>query len=95
MRRRRDGVGSVQVALVVWSFVSTLGSEASRPGVDPFFRPLPAGEDGEEGLREHGQGDVSIPCVVEADLIVVEPNAPFSRLETLLDGIYAERHPAE
>ena len=46
---------------------------------------MSVGEDGEEDPGEHGQGDVSIPGVVEADLVVVEPDVVFPALETFLD----------
>jgi len=38
----------------------------------PFFGLV--GGDGEEGVGEHGEGDVSVPGVPGADLVVVEAN---------------------
>ena len=42
--------------------------------------------DDEEGGGGHGQGDVSIPCLVFTDLVVVEPGFVFGGLEAFLDG---------
>jgi hypothetical protein len=44
------------------------------------------GGDGEPGMGEHGEGDVSVPGVPEADLIVVEADLVLAGLEALLDG---------
>jgi hypothetical protein len=52
----------------------------------PFFLAMAVGEDRKEGLGKHGQGDMSIPGVVETDLVVVESDLSFSGLETFLDG---------
>ena len=45
-----------------------------------------AGGGGEPGVGEHGEGDVPVPGVPEADLIVVEANLVLGRLEALLHG---------
>jgi hypothetical protein len=37
-------------------------------------------------VGEHGQGDVSVPGVVAADLVVVEPDFGLGGLEAVLDG---------
>ena len=37
-------------------------------------------------MSQHGEGDVSIPGVVAADLVLVEANLAFGGLESLLDG---------
>ena len=42
--------------------------------------------DGEEGVGEHGQGDMSMPGVPGADLVVVESDFVFGRSETFFDG---------
>jgi hypothetical protein len=42
--------------------------------------------DGEEGVGEHGEGDVSVPCVPGADLVVVESDFILSGSETFFDG---------
>ena len=41
--------------------------------------------DGEECVGEHGQGDVSVPAVVAADLVVVQADLALRGLEGLLD----------
>jgi hypothetical protein len=35
--------------------------------------------DGEEGVGQHGQGDVLIPAVVIADLVLIQTNSTFGR----------------
>src|ERR1044071_2955600 len=40
----------------------------------------------EECQGEHGEGDVSIPGVVETDLVVVESSLTFRRFEAFFDG---------
>ena len=42
--------------------------------------------DGEPGVGEHGEGDVAVPGMPEADLVVVEADLVLGRLEALLDG---------
>ena len=37
-------------------------------------------------MGEHGEGDVAVPGVVAADLVVVEAGFVFGGLEVLLDG---------
>src|SRR5918998_425679 len=44
----------------------------------PFFQGVSGDE--EEGSGGHGQGDVPIPCLVSADLVVVEPGFVFGGL---------------
>ena len=53
-------------------------------GGAPFFG-LVCG-DGEEGVGEHGEGDMSMPGVPGADLVVVESDFVFGRSETFFDG---------
>src|SRR5215831_5927609 len=43
------------------------------------------GGDGEPGVSEHGEGDVPVPGMPEADLVVVEADLVLGRLEALLD----------
>ena len=40
--------------------------------------------DGEEGVREHGEGDVPVPGAVEPDLVVAQPGFVLGRLEAFL-----------
>jgi hypothetical protein len=42
--------------------------------------------DGEEGVGEHGEGDMSMPGVPGADLVVVESDFVFAGSETFFDG---------
>ena len=37
-------------------------------------------------MGEHGEGDVAVPGVVAADLVVVEAGFVFGGLEAFLDG---------
>ena len=50
----------------------------------PFFG-LVCG-DGEEGVGEHGEGDMSMPGVPGADLVVVESDFVFAGSEAFFDG---------
>ena len=52
---------------------------------DLLFLAMFSREDSEKGLGEHGQGDMSIPGVVEPNLVVVEPDVSFPGVETFLD----------
>jgi hypothetical protein len=45
-----------------------------------------ASQDGEEGHREHREGDVAIPAMPRADLVFVQPGLLLGRLEAALDG---------
>ena len=53
--------------------------------VGPPFFGLVCG-DGEEGVGEHGEGDMSMPGVPGADLVVVESGFVFAGSETFFDG---------
>jgi len=44
------------------------------------------GGDGEEGVREHGQGDVPVPGAVAADLVVVQAGLVLRFGEAVLDS---------
>lgn len=50
----------------------------------PFFGVVCG--DGEEGVGEHGEGDMSMPGVPGADLVVVESDFVFAGSETFFDG---------
>ena len=50
----------------------------------PFFGL--AGGYGQEGVREHGEGDVSMPGFVFADLVLVESDFVLGCPEDFLDG---------
>jgi len=43
--------------------------------------------DRQVGVRQHGQGDVPVPGVVTADLVLVQPGLGLGRLEAFLDGL--------
>jgi hypothetical protein len=43
-------------------------------------------DDGEEGVREHGQGDPAGPGGVTADLVLVQAGQALSGLDELLDS---------
>src|SRR5438270_2641997 len=58
---------------------------ADRQRVGGGVRPGVGGGDGEPGVGEHGEGDVAVPSVPEADLVVVEADLVLARLEALLD----------
>lgn len=44
------------------------------------------GGDGEEGVGEHREGGPAVPGIPAADLVLVEPDQAFGRLEGLLDA---------
>jgi len=52
-------------------------------------------ENGQETLRDHGECDVSVPGVIEPDLVVVEPDIALAGLETFLDRPSGASHPDE
>ena len=54
-----------------------------RLGGPPFFGCVCG--DGEEGVGEHGEGDMSVPGVPGADLVVVETDFILARSEALFD----------
>src|SRR6516225_2089975 len=54
--------------------------------IDGGLWPGVGGSDGEPGEGEHGESDVPVPSVPEADLVVVEADLVLARLEALLDG---------
>lgn len=56
----------------------------TRVEASPFVLVL-VGADREKGVREHRQGDVPIPGVIEPDLIVIQTDTAFGGFETFLD----------
>ena len=48
---------------------------------------LGGGGDGEEGQRDHGEGDPAVPGGPGADLVLVQPSEAFAGLEVFLDGL--------
>ena len=67
-------------------FVDCQGDQrfcAGRAG--RFGASLSGGSDGQEGVREEGQGDPSVPGGPGADLVFVQPGQPLAGLEGLLD----------
>jgi len=69
-RRRTSGTVSGIRSSMVWGATFSAGL---------------GGGDGEEGVGQHGQGDVSVPAVVAADLVLVQADLAFGALEGLLD----------
>src|ERR1017187_1324102 len=61
---------------------------SGRAGCPQVLGPLFgfAGQDGQERMGEHGQGDMPVPGVVEADLVMVKAGLAFPCLEAFLDG---------
>lgn len=53
--------------------------------IGALFRGV-SGDD-EEGCGDHGQRDVSIPCLVSVNLAMVESGFIFGGLEAFLDGL--------
>src|SRR3954454_15443818 len=45
-----------------------------------------AGQDGEQGQREHDQGDVAVPAGPAANLVVIQTELALAGLEQLLDA---------
>ena len=70
MRRRRGGLSDCRVVWLLFGLC-----------VDPFFGFMSG--NGEEGVGEHGQGDVSVPGVPGADLVVVQPRLRFLRIRSI------------
>jgi hypothetical protein len=58
---------------------------AGRERVRRSGRPHCAGGDGEEGVREHGQGDVPVPGAVLADLVMVQAGLVLGFAEAVLN----------
>lgn len=57
-----------------------------QPGGAPHFRPgRPPPHDGEEGLRQERQGDVPVPAIPAAHLVVGQAGLAFGDLEAFLD----------
>lgn len=53
------------------------------------------GDHGKVGVGEHRSGDVAVPGVVAADLVLVEPDLVLRGLEALLDGLPGAGDPDE
>ena len=64
--------------VVVWGRISL-----AEPTSWSLSSARAAGGDGEPGQGEHGQGDVAVPRLVEADLIVVQACLVLAGLEAL------------
>jgi hypothetical protein len=64
----------------VWGSSSAL---RSRPTLPPE-RGL--AQDGEIGVRQHGEGDVAMPADPGAHLVLVEPDLAICGFEARLDG---------
>jgi hypothetical protein len=70
-----------------WVVIRCARRRRTSPGVK-LMRPLPGlwggrRRDREVGVGEHGQGDVPVPGVVAADLIVVQSGLGLGGLEAL------------
>jgi hypothetical protein len=77
IRRRGLGAGAwvVFCGSVAFSELFVLSGRSGCPQVaGPFFRFV--SHDREECQGEHGEGDMPVPGVVEADLVVVQPGVP-------------------
>ena len=51
------------------------------------------GQDGEEGVGEHGEGDPAVPGTPAADLVLIQPGEALAGLEGLLHGPAAPGDP--
>src|SRR5437870_11679980 len=61
-------------------------SGASRSSPRGWAPPLClAPQVGQERMRQQGQGDVALPAVVAAHLVVIQPGLAFALFEALLD----------
>src|SRR6266705_643418 len=77
---RRAGAGLVFCGCVTFSgWLAPSGRLGCPQVVGPLFRLV--SHDGEERQGEHGESDVPVPGVVEADLIVVQPCLTFRCFE--------------
>ena len=65
-----------------WISLQVSGMRASGAGSTVVFVRA---DDGEEGVREHGQGDPAGPGRVAADLVLVQGRQALAGLEKLLD----------
>jgi hypothetical protein len=63
-----------------WISLQVSGMRASGAGAGV----LVCAYDGEEGVREHGEGDPAGPGGIAADLVLVECGQALARLEELL-----------
>jgi hypothetical protein len=61
------------------------GEVKTVSSVVPGCGPHGAGGDGEEGVREHRQGDVPVPGAVLADLVAVQAGLVLRLRETVLN----------
>jgi hypothetical protein len=66
-----------------WRVDCLAGSVVRRSGA-PLFGFVRG--DGEEGVGEHAEGDMSVPCAPGADLVVVESDFVFAGSEAFFDG---------
>src|SRR5450631_3204530 len=62
------------------------GAGSAGRGWFRWSGPVRVRGDGEEGVREHRQGDMPVPGWVEPDLVVIEAGLVFGLSETVLDG---------
>ena len=77
-----------------WMGGAVSGSVSSPGGMSFFLTVRRAGApffsgmcgDGEEGVGEHGQGDMSVPGVPGTNLVVVESDFVLGGSEALFDG---------
>src|SRR5712691_10346602 len=84
-RGRRTGGGLVFCGPISSSGLFVPSARCDCPQVvGPLFRFVC--HDREEGQGEHGQGDVPVPGVIEADLVVVQSCLAFRCLGRFLDG---------
>ena len=93
MRRRWAGgaVGAVSGS------VRSPGGISFFPGCPVCWAPFFGGVcgDGEEGVGEHGEGDMSVPGVPGADLVIIESEFVLAGSEAFLDGPACAGHADE
>src|SRR5260370_28972374 len=79
-RGRRAGAGVVFWGCVTFSGLFVPSGRSGCPQlVGPLFRLVP--HNGEECQGEHGESDVPVPGMVEADLVVIQPGLAFRCFE--------------
>src|ERR1039457_6749234 len=84
------GTGERWVSCGVFMVYVMSGRAGCPQALGPFFGL--AGQYGQERMGEHGQGDMPVPGVVEADLVIAEAGLAFPCLEAFLDGTAGAGH---
>src|SRR5258705_12293044 len=77
-----------------WKFNGSAAASRAAPSCADSLSLSLGGADGdEERGGEHGQGDVAVPGVVAADLVLIQPDLVLRGLERLLDRPPGPGHP--